>query len=108
MTQWDAFCPRPVEVPVVAGAGRGGGGGGRGAGAAASADVGAIRRIWGIIGMNPPGGGGGGGRGGGFGGFGGGATAGTGDYLVTLTVGGQTYKQTFRVEATNNYVPPTP
>ncbi|HEY6826921.1 MAG TPA: hypothetical protein VI259_08685, partial [Gemmatimonadaceae bacterium] len=40
-----------------------------------------------------------GGRGGG-GGFGGGGAniANTGDYLVTLVVGGQTYKQTFRVE----------
>jgi photosystem II stability/assembly factor-like uncharacterized protein len=44
-------------------------------------------------------GGGGGGRGGG-GGFGGGAAplAPPGDYLVTLTVGGQTYRQKLRVE----------
>ncbi len=48
--------------------------------------------------MNPPAvGGRGGGGGGGFGGAG--ATmANTGDYLVTMTVGGQTFKQTFRVE----------
>jgi hypothetical protein len=41
-----------------------------------------------------------GGRGGGGGGFGGGGAsiANTGDYLVTLVVGGQTYKQIFRVE----------
>jgi hypothetical protein len=53
--------------------------------------------------MSPPGGGGGGGRGGGGGfGGGGGALAPTGDYLVTLSIGGQTYKQTFRVEQTNN------
>ena len=46
-------------------------------------------------------GGGGGGRGGGGGGgFGGGAAplAPPGDYLVTLTVGGQTYRQKLRVE----------
>ena len=39
--------------------------------------------------------------GGGGGGFGGGAattTANTGDYLVTLLVNGQSYRQTFRVE----------
>jgi hypothetical protein len=43
-------------------------------------------------------GGGGGGRGGG--GFGGGAAplVAPGDYLVTLTVGGQTYRQKLRVE----------
>jgi hypothetical protein len=101
MTQWDTFCARPVEVPVQGGGGRGaGGGGGGGRGGAASADVGPIQRIWGIIGMSPPGGGGGGGRAG-FGGFGG-NVAPTGDYLVTLSIGGQTYKQTFRVEQTNN------
>jgi hypothetical protein len=53
--------------------------------------------------MNPPAGPGAGGRGGGGGGrggFGGGGTASTGDYLAILTVGGQTYKQTFRVENT--------
>ena len=50
--------------------------------------------------MNPPaaaGGRGGGGGGGGFGGAGGGL-ANTGDYLVTLIVNGQTFKQPFRVE----------
>jgi hypothetical protein len=58
-----------------------------------------VNRIWGIIGMSPPAAPGGrGGGGGGRGGFGGGATASTGDYLATLTIGGQTYKQTFRVE----------
>ncbi|NUQ12131.1 MAG: hypothetical protein HUU26_07390, partial [Gemmatimonadaceae bacterium] len=43
--------------------------------------------------------GGAGGRGGG-GGFGGGAAplAPPGDYLVTLTIGGQTYRQKLRVE----------
>jgi hypothetical protein len=59
-----------------------------------------VPNIWRIIGMPQPGGGGGRGRGGGGGGFGGGGATmvGTGDYVVTLTVGGQTYKQTFRVE----------
>jgi hypothetical protein len=49
--------------------------------------------------MNPPAPPGG--RGGGGGGFFGGAataTANTGDYLVTLLVNGQRYRQTFRVE----------
>jgi hypothetical protein len=47
--------------------------------------------------MNPPNVGGRGGGGGGGGG--GGATiANTGDYLVSMVVNGQTYKQTFRVE----------
>ena len=68
-----------------------------------------VQRIWGIIGMNPPGGGfGGGGGGGGRGGGGGGGIASTGDYMVTLTIGGQTYKQTFRVEATNNVTSTSP
>jgi len=128
LTQWDTFCARPVEIPFVAGAGRGGappaattaaadstataaaaatgrggrGGGGRGRGAAAGTDIDPVNRIWGMIGMSPPagagGGRGGGGGGGGRGGFGGGATAPSGDYLVTLTIGGLTYKQTFRVE----------
>src|SRR5687767_10424286 len=44
------------------------------------------------------GGGGGGGRGGGGGGFGGGPLAAPGDYLVTLTVGGQSFRQKLRVE----------
>jgi hypothetical protein len=56
-----------------------------------------IGRIWALIGMNPPAVGGRGGGGGGFGG-GGANIANTGDYLVTMVVGGQTYKQTFRVE----------
>lgn len=47
--------------------------------------------------MNPPAVGGRGGGGGGFGGAGA-NIANTGDYLVTMVVGGQTYRQTFRVE----------
>jgi hypothetical protein len=57
-----------------------------------------IGRIWALIGMSPPNVGGRGGGGGG--GFGGAAAtiANTGDYLVSMVVNGQTYKQTFRVE----------
>jgi hypothetical protein len=106
MTQWDTFCARPVEVPVQGG-GRGAGGGGRG-GRGGAGDIAPVNRIWGIIGMSPPAGAGGRGGGGGRGGFGGGELAATGDYLVTLTVGGQTYKQTFRVEQTSNAAPSSP
>ena len=56
-----------------------------------------IGRIWALIGMQAPTLGGRGGGGGGFGG-GGGSLANTGDYLVSMTVNGQTYKQLFRVE----------
>jgi hypothetical protein len=57
-----------------------------------------IGRIWALIGMTQPNvGGRGGGGGGGFGGAAG-AMANTGDYLVSMVVNGQTYKQTFRVE----------
>ena len=60
-----------------------------------------MTRIFQIIGMRPLGGGGG--RGGGGGGRGGGGapgsfTAGTGEYLVTMTVGGQTFRQVLKVE----------
>ena len=48
--------------------------------------------------MNPPAPAGGRGGRGGFGGAPGTTTANTGDYLVTLVVNGQTYRQTFRVE----------
>jgi len=58
-----------------------------------------VQQIWNIIGMNPPAVGGRGGGGGGGGGGGAGASmANTGDYLVTMVVNGQTFKQTFRVE----------
>ena len=53
-----------------------------------------MQRIWDIIGMRAPATG----RGGGGGGFGGGQLAEPGTYVVTLTAGGQTLKQTFRVE----------
>ncbi|HEX3868706.1 MAG TPA: hypothetical protein VHV78_18220, partial [Gemmatimonadaceae bacterium] len=125
-TQWDQFCARPAETlggrgggggfggldsataaafagaPAVVGGrgGRGGGRGGRGGRGAAEATEGGldpVGRIWLIIGMSPPVVGGRGGGGGGRGGFGG-SLANTGDYLVTMTVNGQTYKQQFRVE----------
>ncbi|MBC7671302.1 MAG: hypothetical protein H7247_02675 [Polaromonas sp.] len=113
MTQWDTFCARPGEPAAVAP--RGGRGGGRaGAPGAAAADTsaealaaafaaggrgGALepvqQKIWDLIGMKPPtlfGRGGGG-----FGGAG--ATlVEPGTYVATLTAGGQTYKQSFRVE----------
>jgi photosystem II stability/assembly factor-like uncharacterized protein len=113
-TQWETFCARPAEAPAGGGRGAGGGGGGaptdtsaapasagRGGRGAAAPVLNPVERIWGLIGMNPPApqGGRGGGGGGGRGGFGGGGgIANTGDYLVTMTVNGQTYKQTFRVE----------
>jgi photosystem II stability/assembly factor-like uncharacterized protein len=125
-TQWETFCARPAETtggrggaggfgadssagpaPMLAGAAAGGGRGGRGGGRAGGrgqagqADRDPIATIWALIGMNAPapaGGRGGGGGGGGFGGGGGGTIANTGDYVVSMTVGGQTYKQLFRVE----------
>ncbi len=118
MTQWDTFCARPAEPPpVAAGRGRGGAAGGAAMGGAAgaaqvAADTSAEgiaaafagggrgapepnqQRIWELIGMKAPAGG----RGGG-GGFGGAANlVEPGTYVATLTAGGQTYKQTFRVE----------
>jgi photosystem II stability/assembly factor-like uncharacterized protein len=119
-TMWDTFCARPAE-PAPQPAGRGGrggaaadtasgeggfGGGGVGAGAAnagrrggAAATLDPVQRVWDIIGMRAPQvAGTGRGGGGGFGGFGAGTLADAGSYVVTLTAGGQTYKQTFRVE----------
>jgi hypothetical protein len=99
-TQWETFCARPGEAT----GGGGGGGGGRGGN---TAPIGPenerVRRVFDIVGIRLAGGGGGrGGGGGGFGGFGAPGTenftAGTGDYLVTLVIGGQTYKQKLRVE----------
>ena len=110
LTQWDKFCARPAE-PGPAPAGRGG----REGGAAAPADTSAEgiaaafaggggrnrppepaqQKIWDLIGMKQPtpaGRGGGGGLGGG------GTLAAPGTYVVTLTAGERSYKQTFRVE----------
>ncbi len=116
MTQWDSFCARPAEAPPTAARGGRAGRGEAGApGAGAVADTSAEgiaaafaagggrggapepaqQRIWDLIGMKPPGGGRGGGAG--FGG-GGGSLVEPGTYVATLSAGGQTYKQTFRVE----------
>ena len=102
LTQWEPFCARPAEQA----AGRGGAGadptaeggfGGRGGPVGPESDK--VRKIFDIIGLKVPGGGGRGGGGrGGFGGGPGAFTASTGDYLVTLVVNGQTYKQKLRVE----------
>ncbi|MCX5763876.1 MAG: hypothetical protein NTU67_04495 [Gemmatimonadetes bacterium] len=102
LTQWEPFCARPGEAaPTPA---RGGGaaddaaGGGRGGrGGAPESD--AVKKIFDLIGLKMPAQGGG--RGGNAA-FGGGAagnfTAGTGDYLVTLTIGTTTLKQKLHVE----------
>ena len=65
-----------------------------------------IGRIWALIGLNPPNIGGRGG--GGFFGGGGAPIVNTGDYLVTMVVNGQTFKQAFRVERVsgNDDAPP--
>ncbi|CAN5142493.1 hypothetical protein BH09GEM1_BH09GEM1_19850 [soil metagenome] len=102
-TQWEAFCARPAEPPAAPARG------GRGAAAPSDTSAEALAavfagargpadpaqtKIWEIIGMRSPTGGRGGG--GGFGG--GGNVVEPGMYVVTLAAGGQTYKQTFRVE----------
>ncbi len=92
-----AFAPAAtagVNVPAAGGRGARGGRGGRGG---TGDNLSPVQQIWNIIGMNPPAVGGRGGGGGGFGGAGA-NMANTGDYLVTMTVGGQTFKQTLRVE----------
>ena len=88
LVQGDPFCARPAELSVG-----GGGGGGRGA-----APTPAVLKVLSLIGIRAPAGGRGGG---GFPGFGGGAgtfVVGTGDYLVTMTIGSQTFKQVLHVE----------
>ena len=93
LTMWEPFCPRPGEGE----AGGGGGGGGRGG----TPETANVLKVYAIIGLRAPAGGGRGGGGGGRGGAGGGRgalVASTGEYLVTMTVGGQTYKQVLRVE----------
>jgi hypothetical protein len=91
---WEPFCPRPGEGEA---GGAGGGGGGRGG----TPETANVLKVYAIIGLRAPAGGGRGGGGGGRGGAGGGRgalVAGTGEYLVTMTVGGQTYKQVLLVE----------
>jgi hypothetical protein len=58
-----------------------------------------VLKVLQLVGVSAPAGGGRGG-GGGFGG--GGRSASTGDYLVVLQLGGQTIKQTLRVEDRTN------
>jgi hypothetical protein len=115
MTQWDTFCARPAEPTPTAGRGGRGGAPASGAPGAAAADTSAEgiaaaaaagfrggppepaqQKIWDIIGMKPatPFGRGGGA---GFGGAGASLVE-PGTYIATLTAGGQTYKQSFRVE----------
>ncbi len=90
----DAFCARPGEgEPPRAGRGGADAGGGRGGGP----ETAEVNRIFQIIGMRPLGGGGRGG--GGFGGAVPGTfTVGTGEYLVTMTIGGQSYRKVLHVE----------
>ena len=124
-TQWETFCARPAEnaagVAAVAAAVAFGADsaaapaaaapaarlvvavvGGRGGAAArrATRRLNPVERIWSLIGMNPPApaGGRGGGGGGGSAVAPATTTANTGDYLVTMIVNGQSYRQTFRVE----------
>jgi hypothetical protein len=97
---WNA---RPGEGPVVGGTGAGRGQGGE-SGAAAEqspADLlnafpGGLQELQQLL--RPPGQGGGRRGGGGFGGGAQAPTVAAGDYLVSLTVGGKTYKQLLRVE----------
>lgn len=82
---------RPAEQAPPPARGAGGGPGGQGAGAAMGLDQGDLFTIMRAIGVT------GGGGGGGFGG-GGAPIAEPGDYLVSMTVDGQTFRQTLRVE----------
>lgn len=91
LTQWDPFCARPAEpAPTPAGRGGGAGGGGRGGGPEPANVV----KIFDLVGIKVTGAGG---RGGGRGGAGG-SLAGAGDYLVTMTFKGQSYRQVLHIE----------
>jgi hypothetical protein len=96
LTMWEPFCARPAEGE--AGGGGGGGGGGRGG----NPETANVLKIYAIIGLKAPAAGGRGGGGGGGRGARGAVVAATGEYLVTMTVGGQTYKQVLRVERVGN------
>ncbi|MGH7689365.1 MAG: WD40/YVTN/BNR-like repeat-containing protein [Gemmatimonadaceae bacterium] len=86
------FVARPAEGPVPGGSARGGrGGGSGGAPDVMAAFPGGFRQIAELFGINR--------RGFGFG-RGGGTTVGAGDYLVSITVDGQTQRQVLRVERT--------
>ena len=97
---------RPGEGSIVGAGGRGQGGGGGGEGAqgeqqslqdALNAFPGGFQELQELLRV-PGQPGGRGGRGGGFGRGGQAPVVNTGDYLVTLTIGGKSYKQTLRVE----------
>jgi hypothetical protein len=90
LTQWDPFCARPAE-PAPTPAGRGGGGGGRGGGP----EPANVTKVFDLIGIKIASGGG---RGGGGRGGAGGSLAGAGDYLVTMTFKGQSYRQVLHIE----------
>jgi photosystem II stability/assembly factor-like uncharacterized protein len=88
LVQSDTFCARPAESA---------GGGGFPGGGRGGAPSAAVLKVLSLIGIKAPAGG----RGGGFPGFGAAAgtfVVGTGDYLLTMTVGGQTFKQVLHVE----------
>ena len=94
--RWNERPGEQAQAPG-GGGGRGGAGGGGapgqgGAGAAMGLDQDQLFAIMRALGVTGGGGGGGGGFGGGV------PIAGTGDYLVTLTVDGQVMKQVLRVE----------
>ena len=83
---WEPFCARPGE-------GEAGGGGGGGGGRGGNPETANVLKIYAIIGIKPPAAGGRGGGGGGGGrGARGAVVAATGEYLVSMTVGGQTYQ----------------
>jgi hypothetical protein len=97
-----AWNPRPGEGAVVGatrgrGGGQAGGGGGESPAEALNAFPGGAQELQQLL--RPPGQQGGRGGFGGFGGRGGQApVVNSGDYLVSLTVGGKTYKQLLRVD----------
>jgi len=97
-----AWNPRPGEGAVVGAAAATSGGEGAAAGEPNPADAlnafpGGAQELQQLL--RPPGQGGGRGGGGGFGGRGAqGPLVAAGDYLVTLSVGGKTYKQLLRIE----------
>jgi photosystem II stability/assembly factor-like uncharacterized protein len=96
LTMWEPFCARPGE-------GEAGGGGGGGGGRGGNPETANVLKVYAIIGIKPPAAGGRGGGGGGGGrGARGAVVAATGEYLVSMTVGGQTYKQVLRVERVGN------
>lgn len=102
LTQWEPFCARPGEGAVV---GARGGPGAAGEGGPADAGPGgpepaSVLKVFQLVGIRPPAGGGRGGGGGGRGG-GGGVVVGPGDYLITMTAGGKTFRQVLHVERMN-------